>query len=135
MVFDFFFFFFSSRRRHTRWYEVTGVQTCALPIWFLAAQSGEKPSRAPLRRRIACAGARDTAHAVLELSDAARRRAEAGEKALLLRRRGRRWRRHRFRDRPCGVGRRFGLLRAERSGGYAEQHGQAAHQVVLYSSR
>src|SRR5207244_1451942 len=97
-----------------------------------AAQSGEKPSRAPLRRRIACAGARDTAHAVLELSDAARRRAEAGEKALLLRRRGRRWRRHRFRDRPCGVGRRFGLLRAERSGGYAEQHGQAAHQVVLY---
>src|SRR5881396_2353159 len=24
-----FFFFFSSRRRHTRWYEVTGVQTCA----------------------------------------------------------------------------------------------------------
>src|SRR5881396_2655326 len=29
----FFFFFFSSRRRHTRWYEVTGVQTCALPIW------------------------------------------------------------------------------------------------------
>src|SRR5881396_4282076 len=27
------FFFFSSRRRHTRWYEVTGVQTCALPIW------------------------------------------------------------------------------------------------------
>src|SRR5881396_4092675 len=28
-----FFFFFSSRRRHTRWYEVTGVQTCALPIY------------------------------------------------------------------------------------------------------
>src|SRR5881396_2562468 len=28
----FVFFFFSSRRRHTRWYEVTGVQTCALPI-------------------------------------------------------------------------------------------------------
>jgi len=25
-------FFFSSRRRHTRWYFVTGVQTCALPI-------------------------------------------------------------------------------------------------------
>src|SRR5881396_923389 len=24
--------FCSSRRRHTRWYEVTGVQTCALPI-------------------------------------------------------------------------------------------------------
>src|SRR5213076_1826979 len=29
----FFFFFFSSRRRHTRWLVVTGVQTCALPIY------------------------------------------------------------------------------------------------------
>src|ERR1044071_2554538 len=28
-----FFFFFSSRRRHTRYPLVTGVQTCALPIW------------------------------------------------------------------------------------------------------
>src|ERR671914_3018697 len=27
------FFFFSSRRRHTRSFHVTGVQTCALPIW------------------------------------------------------------------------------------------------------
>ena len=27
-------FFFSSRRRHTRWNLVTGVQTCALPIYF-----------------------------------------------------------------------------------------------------
>src|SRR5881296_2307733 len=27
------FFFFSSRRRHTRCCCVTGVQTCALPIW------------------------------------------------------------------------------------------------------
>ena len=26
-------FFFSSRRRHTRCADVTGVQTCALPIW------------------------------------------------------------------------------------------------------
>src|SRR5881396_1969603 len=32
LLYFFFFFFFSSRRRHTRWYEVTGVQTCALPI-------------------------------------------------------------------------------------------------------
>src|SRR3546814_9474504 len=30
MLFD---FFFSSRRRHTRCALVTGVQTCALPIW------------------------------------------------------------------------------------------------------
>src|SRR3546814_7439375 len=28
-----FFFFFASRRRHTRCALVTGVQTCALPIW------------------------------------------------------------------------------------------------------
>src|SRR3546814_1346468 len=27
-------FFFSIRRRHTRCALVTGVQTCALPIWF-----------------------------------------------------------------------------------------------------
>src|SRR3546814_4423769 len=29
------FVFFSSRRRHTRCALVTGVQTCALPIWIL----------------------------------------------------------------------------------------------------
>src|SRR3546814_2319847 len=33
------FFFFSSRRRHTRCALVTGVQTCALPIW-IAGVSG-----------------------------------------------------------------------------------------------
>src|SRR3546814_10625954 len=34
-VFDYYtiFFFFSSRIRHTRCALVTGVQTCALPIW------------------------------------------------------------------------------------------------------
>src|SRR3546814_6722524 len=31
----FFCFFFSSRRRHTRCALVTGVQTCALPIFFI----------------------------------------------------------------------------------------------------
>ena len=31
-------FFFSSRRRHTRYISVTGVQTCALPIWLLGAR-------------------------------------------------------------------------------------------------
>src|SRR3546814_9110391 len=36
-----FFFFFSSIRRHTRCALVTGVQTCALPIFFLQfAQAG-----------------------------------------------------------------------------------------------
>src|SRR3546814_8179937 len=34
-----FSFFFSSRRRHTRCALVTGVQTCALPIW---AEFGEE---------------------------------------------------------------------------------------------
>src|SRR3546814_7311838 len=33
--FLFIFFFFSSRRRHTICALVTGVQTCALPIWEL----------------------------------------------------------------------------------------------------
>src|SRR3546814_7874546 len=32
-VFSYSFFFFSSRRRHTRCALVTGVQTCALPIF------------------------------------------------------------------------------------------------------
>src|SRR3546814_7136383 len=32
-MFCYYFFFFSSRRRHTRCALVTGVQTCALPIW------------------------------------------------------------------------------------------------------
>src|SRR3546814_1553844 len=33
-----FFFFFSSRRRHTRCALVTGVQTCALPIYCKGRQ-------------------------------------------------------------------------------------------------
>src|SRR3546814_19736032 len=33
-----FIFFFSSRRRHTRCALVTGVQTCALPIYHLIAR-------------------------------------------------------------------------------------------------
>src|SRR3546814_9345313 len=36
----FFCFFFSSRRRHTRCALVTGVQTCALPIFKKAHQLG-----------------------------------------------------------------------------------------------
>src|SRR3546814_10811714 len=34
-------FFFSSRRRHTRCALVTGVQTCALPIWVLLPASAD----------------------------------------------------------------------------------------------
>src|SRR3546814_6652162 len=47
-------FFFSSRRRHTRCALVTGVQTCALPIWALP-RGGHHPHpdlpRRPLRER------------------------------------------------------------------------------------
>src|SRR3546814_14283024 len=42
-----FYFFFSSRRRHTRCALVTGVQTCALPIWRKPTQplhSAQTPS-------------------------------------------------------------------------------------------
>src|SRR3546814_5327341 len=34
VVFDYIFLFFSSRRRHTMCALVTGVQTCALPIYI-----------------------------------------------------------------------------------------------------
>src|SRR3546814_9473314 len=47
-------FFLSSRRRHTRCALVTGVQTCALPIWALACcgvlglgQRSTRPTAAP----------------------------------------------------------------------------------------
>src|SRR3546814_7146666 len=40
MFFSFFCFFFSSRRRHTRCALVTGVQTCALPIFSSIAATG-----------------------------------------------------------------------------------------------
>src|SRR3546814_5345624 len=45
-------FFFASRRRHTRCALVTGVQTCALPIWPTrqAAESSTRPPSISLRR-------------------------------------------------------------------------------------
>src|SRR3546814_3787904 len=44
-----FCFFFSSRRRHTRCALVTGVQTCALPIYGMAfGQGTEQFTRAAL---------------------------------------------------------------------------------------
>src|SRR3546814_3989656 len=45
------FFFFAGRRRHTRCALVTGVQTCALPIW-----SRRRPAGAAGRRRWRAAG-------------------------------------------------------------------------------
>src|SRR3546814_7394122 len=46
MFLSLFFFFFSSRRRHTRCALVTGVQTCALPIYI--AISEDRPSMAKI---------------------------------------------------------------------------------------
>src|SRR3546814_2394644 len=47
-------FFFSSRRRHTRCALVTGVQTCALPIWLgRCAHRMEGAARGRLPRRLA----------------------------------------------------------------------------------
>src|SRR3546814_298384 len=44
-----FFLFFSSRRRHTRCALVTGVQTCALPIFGdLCTFEGHLPTGSPL---------------------------------------------------------------------------------------
>src|SRR3546814_3365253 len=41
-VIMFYFFFFSSRRRHTRCALVTGVQTCALPIYHRKDREHQK---------------------------------------------------------------------------------------------
>src|SRR3546814_3312357 len=44
VVLDIFWFCCSSRRRHTRCALVTGVQTCALPIWFWGAFAARDPA-------------------------------------------------------------------------------------------
>src|SRR3546814_5859853 len=41
-------FFFSSRRRHTRCALVTGVQTCALPIYLVVGELGLDGRVAPV---------------------------------------------------------------------------------------
>src|SRR3546814_11179822 len=55
MCVDYMHLFFSSRRRHTRCALVTGVQTCALPIYgrrrrISAARCGDRPPARPSRR-------------------------------------------------------------------------------------
>src|SRR3546814_14984520 len=65
-------FFFSSRRRHTRCALVTGVQTCALPIYVIQGPVVvDRTSNCLLHasgRLIACTGVRDLA--VIETADA-----------------------------------------------------------------
>src|SRR3546814_4689714 len=51
-----FLFFFSSRRRHTRCALVTGVQTCALPIYRLMSALGVR-NLAGLNRKVLDAAA------------------------------------------------------------------------------
>src|SRR3546814_3140425 len=48
VVYDVTIFFFSSRRRQTRCALVTGVQTCALPIYRVAAERESPGSYRPL---------------------------------------------------------------------------------------
>src|SRR3546814_8465743 len=66
-------FFFSSRRRHTRCALVTGVQTCALPIWRLwpAGAPGSIPAgiRAKARPR---PGGRSLGWSILQIRQPAR---------------------------------------------------------------
>src|SRR3546814_4340243 len=45
-------FFFSSRRRHTRCALVTGVQTCALPIYRASGRSPRAHAAVPPRPRV-----------------------------------------------------------------------------------
>ena len=42
IIYIYIYFFFSSRRRHTRCADVTGVQTCALPISLCAFQTNTR---------------------------------------------------------------------------------------------
>src|SRR3546814_1037716 len=76
------FFFFSSRRRHTRCALVTGVQTCALPI-FEAAVEGEgrrdRDALARIEERI-LRGAEKVAAAAID--DAVRRAIRSEERRV-----------------------------------------------------
>src|SRR3546814_1303387 len=55
------YFFFSSRRRHTRCALVTGVQTCALPIFLPACRIGEEGAAALANLDRSAFAARDLA--------------------------------------------------------------------------
>src|SRR3546814_3411604 len=54
MIFLSSFFFFSSRRRHTRCALVTGVQTCALPIYTLTHVAERQRGLRPTPRPASC---------------------------------------------------------------------------------
>src|SRR3546814_8584327 len=60
-------FFFSSRRRHTRCALVTGVQTCALPIFLLVSSAY---CRAAWRAKLHCFSNRSSGELALAKSSA-----------------------------------------------------------------
>src|SRR3546814_11161290 len=61
------FFFFSSRRRHTRCALVTGVQTCALPIYRRFFQRDQQESEQQFPNiRLGGVGARDEFDGAIE---------------------------------------------------------------------
>src|SRR3546814_4563523 len=60
-----FFFFFSSRRRHTLCALVTGVQTCALPIYLLLLRTLRAVLQTALLTVLDALGIKDTAQHVI----------------------------------------------------------------------
>src|SRR3546814_1753148 len=62
------FFFFSSRRRHTRCALVTGVQTCALPI-FSAADYLREKTGTPIMIGAGIRAVRDNFAVLFEIED------------------------------------------------------------------
>src|SRR3546814_12151616 len=72
-------FFFSSRRRHTRCALVTGVQTCALPIWPTSAAIRQSRRKRPGRSRRG-ARRRGTAEIISSLFSAPKRRPRQGNR-------------------------------------------------------
>src|SRR3546814_1328328 len=68
-------FFFSSRRRHTRGALVTGVQTCALPIWSSWRASAASCSRSGVSSAMAgCMAESNTANSTASEGHADARR-------------------------------------------------------------
>src|SRR3546814_5721774 len=76
--YGFYCFFFSSRRRHTRCALVTGVQTCALPIFFSVDLAGQifAHSYVEIAPAIVAVLSASVAVAALQLMFAARRSEE-----------------------------------------------------------
>src|SRR3546814_12302941 len=77
MTFWRFVFFFSSERRHTRCELVTGVQTCALPIWITLADGNAFKANLPAQVGLVVdpdklQGADDAGHPRLYMPDPVR---------------------------------------------------------------